>query len=1672
MADWRDRGFVPDSDDEDEDEEADVETQDTHSGHAELSGSVLRNAGHGLGSCEDPNGEEDISKFNAALPVQDGLRRSSSRPADTPPDLTAASTCLIISTGSTGQRAPENTQTLSKPSGGFEPLESSRPIPSDGDQLEEVTALGADIDKAAAAKDVWAESSQQPTGHNEEFTTIHHENDGKAASSRLSSPLIELPSTPPAERFLHNASPSPTSWRNIPVLKSADIGTELGRTLYPERNVIQVRRAIAVEIVRPSPPARALRQRNPIQLHPYMLESERYRQFLKARGVKPLRINQTQAETEGESGGVDSQERDFEVHSTRHSHVHHEDPLFEVPSSPLDSQGDTQQLTNNSPLDEPTSPDPLADGDEFPDVDSLLRGPLSNAVRDGHKRRKTSHKYRRRPQSLSHGATNSTYSRNGRAMERDTVMLDADDIFDIPPSPPPSGSLSSHGSNEIPVSKFRFPADRTPLRPQTPVTSSEPRRRPVIELSEDSESEAVVSTRAPTLSARSSRSSSPVSDRGQTHQLQRVQRKIRGVLPASWLRLDLKTQTEKTETTSRREYRSPSPSRPQFHRGVARRVSVSKHRNPIPQDQDFTAVLISDDSDESSSEVTSKLRDAGDRTMRSRSDQDLQSGMALGEVEEDNRIDAMLPNEPRRKATGSPQKKRQTTLLGGTNATSIRHNSNRHNLFVHTTSGLSSQPQITEHLLTGHTSRSRASKKRKPVVPKLSVLDAQPTVSARQGTTPQFLRLATRQARSRRDKGRHSPSRKFIWLGNREDTEDAQSVLRDWREGTMAPKPQTSIDQAHISHSRKPLQSVSGNTSLPASIQTFPKQSERTHAVGKNSTLPSAHNRATHPTTTPAVQKQTLGPKTLSHTRLSNSRNARLPYSHTLKTARAQGRLLSLLQRLNGPRIAQLESRESGRLSGTTIEKTLSRVDFLSARTNHGSTLPSLPLARFLEAEESVEVRSSRSAQQPIGDGYQQEEDVPSPSRLAYRPRKRRPRRLDADAVEFRQPVVQTRGHETNLSYCESVSENDDRAKLHGLAPFGTLYTTNFDIAPLAVGTFFHESTFTGSGEFARSLKFTLSRDMDVPAGVTVHELDDRTLKWGAWNESVSSELGFAFDWVGRSLSSIEVRLPSGINQAESACTNLTEVTRFLRFIIRYYSQTLSFIDPIDRSSFTRRCNDLLSILADQLRASQAFLAQDNTATPTYGQQHLIQSTGYTLVLANQLRQIALHEMVEASLKTEVEHTVQKTASDVVSMVYSSGFQALRIFLEDNRRHAKRESGIQEGNASLEMLVITNHVLQQASLPNASIWDFVHQRTLKDDPTATTDVQSLESLWYNMFTLLPLLEFDESGILEVGRRFRAPIEGWPVVKPLVSDVLEIYKVSPEKQSATFNSYLRALFHRCLHLIKGWGWRKCEGIIGTLFDFFAHNNLAHLCHEEAHGSPRFLQELDQDPGLNPDPDDRCYHILLKIIGTGLKAMRHVYPEKKIRDIAWRLMPNHGRLHPKDKPVRQEDLEALRNHHDLLCTIYWASPPGFRPRLDVIRNLVHPGTSHKEACHINIRAWSNLIRFQLSTDEPVASLVPFATWHEDFTQQMLLQHSLARGEAESQFRSAASTGNLLITRELLESTIATNQRQVEAVVSDALQSLRTALSTCRSAACAKALLSKGKHNPCFLQLLSSD
>ncbi len=115
-----------------------------------------------------------------------------------------------------------------------------------------------------------------------------------------------------------------------------------------------------------------------------------------------------------------------------------EDSQLNYISSPSNDLDDIRPQAMSSQINEPNSLDPLGDGEEFPDVDSLLRAPLSDGIRRGHKRAKTSHNYSRKKSRTGTEVT-STSIRNATEMY-DASRVDGQDIFDIPPSPPQSGS--------------------------------------------------------------------------------------------------------------------------------------------------------------------------------------------------------------------------------------------------------------------------------------------------------------------------------------------------------------------------------------------------------------------------------------------------------------------------------------------------------------------------------------------------------------------------------------------------------------------------------------------------------------------------------------------------------------------------------------------------------------------------------------------------------------------------------------------------------------------------------------------------------------------------------------------------------------------------------------------------------------------------------------------------------------------------------------------------------------------------------------------------------------------------------------------------------------------------------------------------------------------------------
>ena len=160
--------------------------------------------------------------------------------------------------------------------------------------------------------------------------------------------------------------------------------------------------------------------------------------------------------------------------------------------------------------------------------------------------------------------------------------------------------------------------------------------------------------------------------------------------------------------------------------------------------------------------------------------------------------------------------------------------------------------------------------------------------------------------------------------------------------------------------------------------------------------------------------------------------------------------------------------------------------------------------------------------------------------------------------------------------------------------------------------------------------------------------------------------------------------------------------------------------------------------------------------------------------------------------------------------------------------------------------------------------------------------------------------------------------------------------------------------------------------------------------------------------------------------------------------------------KEDSMLEEDLESLRNHHDLLATLYWATPSPVRPRIEIVRSLVDHTSSHREACRVNVKTWANLAKYQISTCEPRDALHPFSAWYREIIEQSINQFRLARSEAEDHFELARDRSDGLVTSALLESVVARNQNLILATIVDAMAGLKASLLASRDAMTAASFL----------------
>ena len=1386
--------------------------------------------------------------------------------------------------------------------------------------------------------------------------------------------------------------------------------------------------------------SRRFRQRKAIQLNPYAIEGQQYRDTLKSRGLKPINIQQfSQPKIRGPAK-IDAQRSDNESFTsepadaqTPSSSPHHNEEsqtLFTFPSSPPTNQ------------------------DEFPDVNALLREPLGGTIHDGFKRRKITHTYTKRPGlsedvqkkrrrlssaqnsgtfRIPRGVTGSVHFEGNVHTQHRQIPAerssDAATVFDgsansrclpyIPndsalPSPVPTDrSQPFDASDDYPGIELE-PSLTTPPQLHTPATSSEQKRdshaSAKVQILVDSESDLGAEDRVQTISDEASDGSSEVE---RHRELMRAQRRTRGVLPASWHRLSYRDQKEKVVKSQRPRRLSLLSPAISPRKGVARPISSSSkplRTDPGSDGYLMSAVGIDEDSEtqsEQDSNLSRKLQQSIEPFLEPENIQTIELISSDDEEHmELDSVDAMLASRPR-SSTGT-RKRQKTRQPRITDVLRISNNLPKESVVQKERS--SRRPTTTKPLKHGKRSkgrklegmRSRATKRHE----QMSILDVA-DISNR-ATTPNFIMIASRTAKQRVNKGRHSPTKKVFQMQNREDTDAVRESLVKWKRGDVLHRKQI--------HSRRPREPLTERTPNNTLIFTSDRDLESPRSSEENVT----HLARPHPS--------------------SVHFNYGMSASHAEVPGEDQGPLLKSRGPANSGRMALGQITSSVNPARSYVPAQLETQRHRSGRAYTRRKLPKDLLERYLEESPATPTGTSSLART----GFQ----IEKPTVVRSRRRKRTPRQATPETFHLPNEdlFLNTEDVHTQVTSTEQLRNDSPPRKdsdvLRGLARFGTGYTSTFNVEYLPDGALFDDSTFLGSGGYARCLPpYTSPLDGPISQSGTTSS----KLHWTNWNETVSEQIRKSLGQVTQCLQNLAPELNHVLKEEEDSIHSLDSITRYL-------STDLRFLDPIDRRVLVDRLYGWLLIAVNALQealSTKIFKADSRRVA--------VSISARILVLIHQVKGIASNELIPQGCRTDAATLFVNALRQAVRAVFQNGCVDFSMFTHETVRFSYHISR-QTAKASVEAFVIIRHTLEYVD-PTKAIWDLLQAEGVFHLQDNEYDVQVMDRVWRRVFCLLPYFDIDVRGRVQRQSLHVPRPANWKLINNLTKPILDCRLDGSTRPGSTFNEYCRAIFSRCLHLIQYWRWLDCEVIITHLFDFFARNNLGDLPLEDNRGSPLFLERFTDQSILRLESQDRCFQIFLKIIGIGLRALRLVSSNKRIRNSVFRLTPNHGRRLPKDQEIRHPELDAVRNHFDLLCTLYWAAPPAYRPRLSVIQNLLDVEESHRQACHLVIRSWSCLIHYQLSTPEPVSALDPFVNWYGSILEKIIDLHKLARTEVENDAKVAERTLGQLVSQDTRENVIANSQRHIEAIIMDALHSLKRAIERATTSAAFVKLLSSG-------------
>ncbi|KAL1854866.1 hypothetical protein Daus18300_011284 [Diaporthe australafricana] len=1336
----------------------------------------------------------------------------------------------------------------------------------------------------------------------------------------------------------------------------------------------------------PSPRAsRSLRPRKPIQEHPYLLENAQYSRFMKSHGVKPIHVAvQEQNLSKGHDGNV-SQEQDYtgnesqptsggpgeESQGLRMNTFNYAldddvDELALSPSPRTSSPRRQLQASSERSRSQRTDDTSINGEEEFPDIKELARKPVKSPARPS-----------KRPTPSRHSTSRKRLKSRHEMLGHAPPPVRADDDWDIPPSPDPlrvdptlADSPSPNGSPQPFSQPIDDPFAFTPLEHLSTAVDFE-KRPELVDLTNDLEGSQDGGASEPEDC--SSNSDSDI--------IQRTGKRIRGVLPASWLRLDQQTSRSVQKGAVRRPTPPRSPGGRQ--RGVATvRQTNAKSATNLLEDLD------DDDDQDVPRQQVDLLAHSIEHGSNLPSNEIEGIDDSLSVIEEDY-VDWMLPGGKRnRTSRGFPIKRKTNTkqrLFKGEQRFRQPKISKSLHRIDHSSSGVvrTRQPKTNVKQSTWKTQAASP--------PALGIADvAEPSA-------PRFIRIAARAASRRQDLGRSKPNNKVINLGTRKDNVDVHSVLRDWKLGNIQrkalqrqPVPRHSQTGREPQKPRRTLGHLSPNIarhSRPHAGISFTQPSKMTRQIKVNDFV-----FTSKPATEPRPGNESIGRTVFRKTPSHNMDDGNLS------------------------RPAQLEADVLHGADNEAFSARKKMLDLVFRKSRKEILAPTFRLQKHPSAEarlEKIPREVDRSGHSIFGDG-QPKGQRPQTERPRFR-KQIAPRRLDLDAPQFRHANDPFPAYEAHVNEESFEALHQGQNKILGLGPYGTQYTHHFDIFPLQEGVFFHHSTLIGAGTLRKALGSHISHDISQSRPLTSFNLANHCFHWGLWTDTTSSELGLLFDLLSEQLSMTSVP-DVELNDCHAvSCSD---------HVLQYLLHSACVKDGSDLESFAQR---LLGLLL-------GFSGLTHSPSTERQSRTLLDVNTRFLICALVLLRTCQKDAELSSAALQVEELIKHFARVIIKRLLEIGTSGVRATYDDLQRLSAREQGIRSDNPTMSCWVIVIKVLDSAHIPRAGFWDLTYSLMVTSGLLQSSDAHQFEIIWRDIFTLVPLEDFDDDGIVTRGLRHIGPIQGsqgWALPQKLLKRAFESCQSNP-KQSPSFNEYCRALLSRCHHLIDQWGWYKCSGIVGTIFDFFGQQNLSNLRNEEVFKSPRFLEDLGGTKSLSVEAQDRCFHIFLKMLAVAIQTLRRRGLSNDIRNLIARTLPNHDRQYSKEQTIHAHDLAALRNHHDLLCTLFWAAPPEERPAVHLIEKLVSPGSSHKEAVLVNLRAWKQLATFVVSSGAAVDVYRPFMSWQNHVFQQVLEQYLSAAADIQLQFMSMPTESRKDIGQQMLDSFVSANKTAAKDVL----------------------------------------